>query len=744
MPLEGRPNLLDQYGRPILSKTEWPYDDMALPQVLTFTGLMGTAYHTYLQSRYDESRRISGDNAQVMLQDARLIALLQERQRSVRRLKWHLEVDDERDAVQVKVRDQLQQVLSGTPSLKRLIKSLLWAIWHGRYGVQLKWHWQIVGAVRSLCVAKHTPVNGDKIGHHFDGTPFVLVNMTEVDKIPKSQVIYTDVAPAVLLRGSWRDRFVIHKHDVVDADYFDIELAEQVHGVGVRHWLAWTHWLKREYLAWIVDYMERVGLGVTIYEYDASNPQSKAEAEKAAKEQNRRSVILWPRWPNSKMGGSVQRLETPVGGVDALLRMIEHIEEIEERLIVGQTASSRSDSSGLGTHDTGPQEATKADITEEDAENLEETLTGDDENPGLVSIAKRWTFPNADFPVRWKFDLDRPDPKETLEAVNTAYSMGVDFVKDEVRNLTGLSKPTPNDDVIGGQQAMGQGLPGEPGDAPLGEPGEGDDEEPGGDGPFGDQAGRPADQYGWDANQHPRGNQGNKGQFRRKGTGAGGDSGKAKDSPPGGKPDDPADDPYLKTAAGFHRLRMERVRQTLAGTPGLTDQQREQYASVLDHVVRTIPASALKRLDANERGITFHPDFKTLTAALAAKFPELLNAITATGDVVAGLYDPAAGHLYLDGGTDEHDAAGIYAHEFSHAIDGPRFELSKAAEWRDAWQSEIVAGTSRLSAYATTSGLEGFAEFGRLLYAHDMPLDEVEKRFPKCSAYWKRLGLWPT
>lgn len=465
----GRPQLVDQYGQPMRSKSDFPYDDFAVPQVITFTGLMGTAYHTYLQSRFDEARRIGWDNARDMLRDGRLVSLLQERQRAVRRLKWHLEVDDETDLEQQLCRDHLQKAILRYRSLKRLFKDHLWAIWFGRMGAQVKWDWAEIDGIRTLVPLKHVQVNGDKIGHHFDGTPWVLINTTELTKIPKAHTIYTDVAPAILLRGSWRERFIIHKHDVLDADYFDIDQAEQIHGVGVRHWLAWTDWLKREFLAWVVDYMERVGLGVTVYEYDASNPQDKAEVEKLAKEQNRRSVILWPRWPNRPgMGGAIQRIETPVAGADALLRMIQHIEEIEERLIVGQTASSRSETSGLGTHDTLMQAETKADIRDEDAENYEEALTGTEEEPGLVNTMFRWTFPEQckRFGMRWKFDLESPDNEKKLKAVDTAAKLGVTFIMNEVRGLTGLSKPKKSDETIGGQPEQGSlDQPQQPGEA---------------------------------------------------------------------------------------------------------------------------------------------------------------------------------------------------------------------------------------------------------------------------------------
>lgn len=462
-PYDPRPLILDQFGKPIRS-----YDDFAVPSVITFASILGSSYRTFWHGKYDEAVRHSREDAILMRRDCFLMSLLRERQRSVARLRWHLEAEDDKDPGQIMVRDTLTKILRQTPYFRRFLMTQLEALWYGRYASQFVFDWKIIDGMPALVVRRHGPINGDKIGYTYDHQPYILVHTAEAQRVgldyavvseddiadpTHAALIHTTIATAVSLRGTWRERFQIHQHEIDDADYFDAEQADSMHGVGIRSRIFWLDWLRREWLAWFSDFLERVGLGITVWEYDASNAKARLEVEKAAKEQSRRANILIPRWPGDKggQGGSVYRVETPLQGAEALIRINHHIEDQIERYIVGQQASSRSETSGLGTHDTDLQADTKQAITELDADALAETITGSEQEPGLIYLQKKWTFPTADFQVRFKFDVNVPDPKKTLEAVKSAWEMGVSFIQPEVRALTGLSNPQEGDDVLEGQ-----------------------------------------------------------------------------------------------------------------------------------------------------------------------------------------------------------------------------------------------------------------------------------------------------
>lgn len=347
-------------------------------------------------------------------------------------------------------------------------------------------------------VDKHQPVHGDSIGHKWDGTPYILLYSAAARQVaaaggevfdprdpdarplpPGEITMTTGGSYGLVLRDSyWRDRFVLHSHLSVAAEFFDVDRAEAVHGVGVRDVLYWFWWLKNEWLEWIVTYFERVGLGLTLWYFEAGNSQSYNEMFRLAEQQSRRVNLLVPWYADKRGGGAggVERVETPTAGAESLLKLIEHWEGYAERYIIGQKLSSdHRGSGGLGGSGAAEFQAdTKHQIIKFDAENLDCTYTQDWVQPTL-----RATFPElADVPARWKFSVPDPAQDGKLEAVTKCYAMGVDFLKHEVRGLTGLSDPQPGDDIIG--------QPAQELDPETGKPkkdgfGEDDDEENGGD-----------------------------------------------------------------------------------------------------------------------------------------------------------------------------------------------------------------------------------------------------------------------
>lgn len=499
------PNILyDERNGRVVGGEKQP-DDMALGHVYTFGSIIKGGSESYFHGQWDEALKHNRRNALAMRRDCFLMGLIEERIRAVTRNKWHIEVDSPKDPRQKMVADGLTKIIKDVPKLKRFMNALSWAKWYGRYANQVKWEWDtmelplatnsgpiVPGStpqvatmqrMKYLRCAKHKPVNGDKLGNEWDGTPYVLVNGAMADRIPKSEIIYTTQAPGLLLRGTWRERFVIHTHAPDDADYFEGEMAGGIYGVGIRSRIYWLDFMRREYVSWVVETLQRIGLGIVVIYYDASNPDAKLEAKKAAKRYSRKSALVLPRTMDGRGAGGVEVVDAPVSGAQIVQELQQHIEDVLERYIVGQSMSSGADNdSGLGgTGRANFAADTKQDIVAEDAEELAETMTGSVDEPGLVSVIKRWTYSWADFPARLVFNVDDVDPAKKLDAVKNAVSMGVSFPEGPVRELTGIPAPEEGEPTIGGAGAT---LPGE-GDDPFGG-GEGDD-----DNPFDDDAGDP-------------------------------------------------------------------------------------------------------------------------------------------------------------------------------------------------------------------------------------------------------------
>lgn len=517
----------------------------ALPHVITFGSIMSSAWKTYYPEKWDEALRNDRAYAMYMRNDAETMALLKERKFGTASLKWHIEVDNEKDPAQKAIKEGLTAVAKRVPHFQKLHMYMLETIWYGRYGSQLDWQTLACEmnlpdlldptkrTKRKAFPFRHQPINGDKIRFLWDGTPCIKVHSAWGSQIPKSALVKATDGWAVALKGTWRRNFIIHAHELEDADYWAGEAVDSIHGVGVRSTIHWLHWLKSEWLANVADWCERTGLGVRVWYYQGGNPKSEEAVKRAAEQQSDKTNLLVPRFPNQ--GGrnleGVEYVDTNTGGAQLLLELQKHIGEVIERYIVGQSLSSGTEGSGLGGSGVASlHSATKQKIIAFDANNLAETYTEDVFRP-----LARWMYPDvpeiADIPIAFVFDVDDQDPDKKLDAIGKAVSFGMQVKESDVQGLLGLEAPQEGDKVLGG----GGGQPGMPGqpqgqdddtDLPEDEDGERDHAadaerafpQPKESDGYGTYEGYARDgevlRYGpWDESKHPR----NKGQFASKG-----------------------------------------------------------------------------------------------------------------------------------------------------------------------------------------------------------------------------------
>lgn len=462
----GRSGILGPDGKP------WQHDlslnpNESFPYPLQFQTLLnGAASQTFRQWMYDEALKHDHEYANQMRNDAFLAALVEERKMAVTSLEWHLEVEDERDPRQVAVRDGLTTWLKTIPCVQKMVDYLLEAVWPGRYGSQLAIDriWQTLDLpdlrdpsrrvpMRCPRITGHLPVDGDSIIHKLDGTPCVLINGAMAKRVPAADTIQTNRGRALVLNGTWKNKFIIHRHKSVAGFYNDPTTAERAYGVGLRSDCYYWQWIKMEIVTNILDWCQRTGLGVRVWKFQGSNPQSKASVMAAASEFRGDKVNLFvPVWGERNIEG-VEYLEPNSTGATFLIKLQEYIDKILERRIVGQSMSGGSDE-GNGLGGTGRADLaadTKAQNTQFDANNLAETLTND-----LVLRGLKWIYP-ADchnIPVSWKFVREKRDTQKVMAAVKDAVSMGLGskIRAEDVVGLTGL--PIAKDGDMTVAQAM--------------------------------------------------------------------------------------------------------------------------------------------------------------------------------------------------------------------------------------------------------------------------------------------------
>ena len=422
------------------SLSAWLDQGEVIPHVLTFGSILNQVSETY-SYRWDEAIRHLPRNALAMRRDCFIRALLQERALSTANCSWQLQPENPGDHQQQFMAECLTMCLHRLPRWHRFIKYMLEALWYGRYGAQIRWVLQPVAGVARWLVDWHRPVNGDKIQYRWDGTPAVFINARATSLYPQDVIAYTDRVPALALtRPAWRQQFIIHSHEVDDADYFEGEMAGAVEGVGLRTMIYWAWWLRDELLSWAIDFMKKVGtLGLLIFPYEMSNKDSKAKAEANAQAASHNVALTMPVVLSANPTNNLMPMQIAANtsGIEALRHMIEsYFEAHMERLIIGQTLSANSEGRGLGGSGVALLHAdTKFQLVKFDAENLAATLTTD-----LVEPMRRLNFPHSTARIRFQFNVESPDNATKLEAVQRASSLGVRFDADEIRRLTGIRK----------------------------------------------------------------------------------------------------------------------------------------------------------------------------------------------------------------------------------------------------------------------------------------------------------------
>lgn len=182
--------------------------------------------------------------------------------------------------------------------------------------------------------------------------------------------------------------------------------------------------------------------------------------------------------------------------------------------------------------------------------------------------------------------------------------------------------------------------------------------------------------------------------------------------------------------------------EQLAKHPEISIERRGEYARAASVLFERMTPTALLRLVLHAREIRFYPNREDMTVSLARTFRGVFEELL-QGTPIGGGYDGAGRCLHLDGGDEDHGDRGIvmlYAHEFVHGIDGPRKEITRSRQWREAWQEEILP--QELSPLALVSPEEGFAEFGKLMYSGILDRRHLKKHYPRCVAVWREQGLW--
>lgn len=449
-------------------------DGLLIPPARDFSMVVNAASRVY-SYRWDEAMRDNFINARAMRRDAFIRGLLEERILPTINRRWQLEVDNDKDPAQRAVRDALTRVVEAIPDFDTFKRALLDGVWFGRAGAQ--WAFARNTDVDNLwCISKWDPLHGDSVQFTFDGIPAILMDTMTTGWYsqngatwgPNGDLRMTDRGGTalVLQREYWRSRFAVHVHMREKADFFEGEMAGSVQGLGLRGLVYWQYVIRTDALSWMLAYMQAVGqMDLMVFNYPAGNAEAKAQQAANAQKVIGKAAIICPRNPQGNWA-AVEQISMNEAGLKAMHTLVsDYFDRHIERLIVGQSMSAGADK-GTGLGGTGRAEFTKAtkdEILVYDTNRIDETMTRD-----VLGPLKRYNFPWAKFPIRFKSTLPDLDKAAKVSSGMTLIQAGVGIKVDEWREAAGFTRPEPGDEVIGGQPPMMPGMGGMPGAGPPG------------------------------------------------------------------------------------------------------------------------------------------------------------------------------------------------------------------------------------------------------------------------------------
>ena len=429
-------------------------------------------YFSKLYLNCDEAYRQTKDHGASMRRDPIVMEPLRQRQLATALLDFQIVPEDEGDVIQKKVCEDLKLCMERTPYFIKMKMALLEAIWFGRYAVNMYgYHWDAHNPYR-LLPGDWIPLHGDKLKFEHE-TGRVGLMITPMADLARNVDLRMDTeSRVVMVPDEWlgrRDRqaLIVHKHEIEDGEFFDAVSAGAIHGVGLRTRVYWPWYFKQKAVQWLMSWAEQVGLGVKIWYFEQSNPESEKAVRLAADQNNENMNILMPRSIGAEgQGAGLELLEPSSGGAQFLQDLADgYWGDQIKRMIVGQTLTSQTAPTGMGSEVGKQHRETFDQLVRYDALNLGETISRE-----MLAVLVQYGYPGISWEPRFEFILEMDDPKDLMEAAKMFIDMGGEASEDEIRDIAGLKQPQKGEKVLGGKAALAAqqqaGMPpgGEPGD----------------------------------------------------------------------------------------------------------------------------------------------------------------------------------------------------------------------------------------------------------------------------------------
>lgn len=415
-----------------------------LPHVEQFSGIFQSGQKTYLPT-YDEAMRNSRVNARVMRLDPIIDACMRLRAYPTALLPFHIKPNDGQNKPEATAAATAESLLASMPGFLYGKRWLLEAIFVGRSGLKIRWEKDYQRGRTWELPAEFEPVAGDKLVYTWDRQVGIRVNGSF-----SGDTVNDGWSRAYVLNPTEREQMIVHNFEPEDADYYLPQEAGAIFGRGLRDKLYWIWALKQKTWQQATDFLRWFANGLLVAYFESGNDEHRKAVESYVSGQLGNSVWLFPRTkdgaPNFR---PIERFDVSTASPAFLQQLItEYFDEIIRQLIVGQTLTSGTAATGLGSGVAAAHQTTFDQIVKYDSVGLGETLTRDLLRPFYAN-----NFPG----IRcgsWQLDVDNPNVQQMMENAQVLYGMGGRISEEALLEAIGLPEVKPGDTILTQVQPM--------------------------------------------------------------------------------------------------------------------------------------------------------------------------------------------------------------------------------------------------------------------------------------------------
>jgi phage gp29-like protein len=395
--------------------------------------------------------RLNPQYQQMMRADADIEGVLRSLQVTLASLEWAVTCTDEQDAAGQELATQISKIFEAMPRRSDFVRSMHEAVWYGNSACNIVYQRD---ERTKIGVKEWYPFHPDTLAYDQRGNLAIRVGAQYSADGPSSQNIGFD-SRVHIFNQQERKAIVLHRVFINAPDFNDPNATESIYrGVGARD-VCWFMWLaKQEILQDAITYAERYAMGIRVGYYPLGQDEGRTMMENVLANLTNDNSVLLPQSGTEKLY-DIDIKEPNAGRAQVFMELVNWFSGKIKEAILGQSLSSETGSTGLGSGVASLHADTLSRIIRYHADALADSLTCD----FVRVVAKMLGASDKQCgTLRFEFAPERPDPKERLDAIKSFIEIGGKVAEREVRELLGLSQPKEGEPVLGGQAAQPAGM----------------------------------------------------------------------------------------------------------------------------------------------------------------------------------------------------------------------------------------------------------------------------------------------